>query len=523
MLNMASYSTGGHLTIGGYATGKQESAGWISLGDTSLWDGNILSHSQEAFDNGAYIGGADGKETPDTYIPIVSFTAGGENINVGWYANLYPDATPEITQLGFALSTDGTPATAYKTTLWTPPLQMIEGEEYCYMYLYNGPNGKLNLGFGMHEVNEPPCTLADALTGIVEHGNLMATNYSLPITKSDGSDITEDDEEFSPDSSTPAWGEGNYDNDSDAIPVPNLPTLGAHNCGFLTVYNPSLSELQNFANFVWSRDVFDTIKKFIASPMELIVSLSVVPIEPIAGSQQTIKIGGISTEVGSTMIANQYMNVNCGTLNIREYFGSALDYGYTRISIFLPYIGVREIKADEVMGGAVNVQYNIDLVSGSCVAFISCFRQGLGAVLYSFEGNLATQIPIMSRDFSSIYTALARGVVDTALSGGSGVIGSGLQSAISVMSSRPTVSRAGNFSSNAGLLGIARPYVIIERPIQSDPKDSRKFYGRPSNITTTLGSLHGYTEVEEVFLDGLTCTDEERELVRQALEEGTIF
>lgn len=519
---MASYDIGGHLSVGGVATGKQEAGGWINLGDATLWNGNILSHSQEAFDAGAYIGGVDGKEAPDAYIPITTIQKGGESIVLAWYATLYADATPEITMLHFTLSTDGTPATQFLHVTFTPPVQMIEGAEYSYMYLFNNPVKKLFMGFGMHEVNEPPCTLGEAIEGIAEHGNLMASTFMMPLRDSQGNAITEDDEEYAPDSSTPSMGGGDYDNDSDIIPVPALPTLGAYNSGLLSVYNPSLSELRNFANFLWSSDVFDTIKKFIASPMELIVSLSIVPVEPPAGESATIKIGGISTDVGSTLIANQYMNVNCGTLNIKEYFGSALDYGYTRISVYLPFIGVREVKASEVMSGAINIQYNIDLVSGSCVAFIVCARQGLNAVLYSFEGNIASQIPIMSRDFSGIYTALARGVVDSTLKG-TGIIGSAYQSAMSVMSNSPTTARAGNFSANAGLLGIHRPYVIIERPIQSDPTDSNKFYGRPSNITATLGTLTGYTEVEEVFLDGLACTDEERELVRSALEEGTIF
>lgn len=521
---MASYDIGGHLSAGGFATGLEELGGWVSLGDATMWTGNILSHSQECLDNGAYIGYTDHRTFPENIIPLAEFPLTNETVHLGWIGDLYDDETPEIMQLGFVLSKDGTWDTQYSIILWAPPMEMKEGAEYCYMamYLYSDPNNNiLSMYFGMRNAWDASdvYTMADA----IEHmPDKLAPCFSMAIEDSQGNKLSEDDLQFEPDSSTPSMGGGDYDNDSDVIPVPALPTLGAYNSGLLSVYNPSLSELHNFANFLWSNDVFDTIKKFIASPMELIVSLSIVPVDPPAGESATIKIGGISTGIGSTLIANQYINVNCGTLNIKEYFGSALDYGYTRISVYLPFIGVREVKASEVMSGAINIQYNIDLVSGSCVAFIVCARQGLNAVLYSFEGNIASQIPIMSRDFSGIYTALARGVVDSTLKG-TGIIGSAYQSAMSVMSNSPTTARAGNFSANAGLLGVHRPYVIIERPIQSDPADSNKFYGRPSNITATLGTLTGYTEVEEVFLDGLACTDEERELVRSALEEGTIF
>lgn len=522
---MASYSIGGHLSAGGFATGTQEASGWISLGDaTTMWSGNILSHSQDCLDADAYTGYTDHRTFPANIIPLAEFPLANGVVHLGWYGDLYDDATPEIMSVGFVLSEDGTWDTQYSVSTFSVPTQVKEGAEYCYMAMYMNPNNELGMYFGMRNAwdGSDIYTYSEALEHMANDASSIAPVFTFPIVDANGNNLTDQDLQFEPDSSTPAWGNGNYDNDSDSIPVPALPTLGAHNCGLLTIYNPSLSELNAFSNFLWSNDVFDLVKKFIASPMELIVSLSVVPVEPVAGSTQTIKIGGISTNVGSTMIGNQYMNFNCGTLNIHEYFGSALDYGYTRVSVYLPFVGVREIKADECMGGALNVQYNIDLATGDCVAFISCFRNGLASVLYSFEGNMASQIPLMSKDFSTIYTSIARGTVG-AITSKSGVVGSALQSAISVMSNRPNVERAGSFSANAGLLGIHTPYVIIERPIQSDPADSKKFYGRPSNITAVLGNLKGYTEVEEVFLDGLTCTDKEKEMVRTALEEGTIF
>lgn len=518
---MASYDIGGEYVIGDYNVGFQEglTSRYTSLGRPWYIGGSPIYSSRGQLipylrTQNAYIEGE--MTVPERYDELF--------VTNGVHCGVYADITNQV--IVYAFSTDGTPDTVYYTTSNSISDYADDGELNFHTFLAKS-NRNVYYTLGAYSQD-----LGVNLTWSLCNSNLSAPNQGfiltneLPIPKQGGGSITIDDLPKEPTISQPGGGDGDYDNNSDVIPFPSLPTLGAHNCGLLAVYNPTIGELQNFSAFLWSRDVFDTIKKFIASPMELIVSLAIVPVTPTVGDTSTIKIGGIDTEVSSTLIGNQYMAFDCGTLNINEYYGSALDYGqYTKISIFLPYIGVRELKTDEVMDGSVTVRYNIDLVSGACVAFVRCQRHGLNAVLYSFEGNIATQIPISSRDFSTVYSAMLRGVVDTAISTGGGVgqsFEAGLQSALSVMASKPTMTRSGSISSSAGLLGIHTPYVIIERPIQSVPLNSRSYYGAPSNITARLGDLRGYTECETEILD-IPCTDAELEMIREKLTTGIIL
>ena len=327
----------------------------------------------------------------------------------------------------------------------------------------------------------------------------------------------------SPDSSSTGGGGGSYDLSSDTIDFPDLPSLSASNSGLIALYNPSISELMALSDWLWSKSLLDTLEKMYAQPMDLIVSLNIVPVAPTHfDGVQAIKIGGVDTDVSAQKLSSQYEIFDCGYIDIPEYYGSAMDYGqYTRVSLYLPYCNVVELKTDEIMGGRVHVKYYIDMFNGSCVAMVKCTRQNLNSVLYSFEGNVAVNLPVTSTDFSNMYNAIIKGGVN-AIQSGSPISGA-VDTAINVMFSKPNVQRSGTVSSSGGLLGLKKPYLIIERAIQSLPSNYAQNYGYPSNITDYLYNLNGYTEIESVITNNLRCTQVEQDEIINLLKEGVII
>lgn len=334
--------------------------------------------------------------------------------------------------------------------------------------------------------------------------------------------VSIDDLPKNPSHSGSGGGGGTFDIQSDTIAFSTLPTISATASGLMALYCPTEAEIKTFSDWLWSNDVFTTLQKFVASPMDLIISLSIFPLTPdITAGGDTVKIGGIATGATMARLTNQYKTFDCGSINIAEFYGSALDYGqYTKLSIYLPYIGVRELKTDELMGGTISVKYNVDFLTGACVAEIQCVRQNLNAVLYSFEGNMSAQIPLTAKDFSTVYAAILRGVVDGQVSTGNPVQGAAVSSAMSIMAAKPQISRAGSISGNGGHLGLHTPYLILERAIQSLPDNAGMYYGYPSNITAQLSSLSGYTEVEYIVETNIHCTDEELSEIEELLKEG---
>ena len=343
--------------------------------------------------------------------------------------------------------------------------------------------------------------------------------------------------EFDPDAiSYAGGGTGKFDNASDSIGVPSLPTLSAVSAGFVSMYSPTLNQLNQLASFLWTDNLFDpdNFKKLFTDPMECIIGLTIVPVDPPSAGSMSVKVGYIDTGISMARLSTQYAEVNCGTLQANEFWGSALDYSpFTKIHIYLPYVGMREVNADDIMGKSVGVVYHIDLLSGACTAFVTAG----GSVLYQFNGQCSINIPLAASNFTEmIHSAIsAIGSVAMTASGagaassavGAAAVGTaasmGAAAANSAIGSKPTFSHSGQMGGSGGMLAVQTPYIIIERPRQCVADDVNKFVGFPSNITYRLYDLEGYTVVDNIHLDGFSCTDNEAAEILSLLKGGVIL
>ena len=323
--------------------------------------------------------------------------------------------------------------------------------------------------------------------------------------------------------------DGNNDNSTDVIDVPNLPTISASSCGLVDMYKLTLTQTKQLADFLWSNftEFSENIKKIFSEPMDAIISLSLSPINPDTGAETEIKIANINSGVNGKRILNQYVTLDCGSINIPLYWGSALDYSpYTKATIYLPLIGNQVINIDDIMGKTVSVKYNIDLLTGSCVAFIICDN----SVMYSYSGNVISQLPLSGKNALDIYKALITSVVNTGLAIGTGGASIGAQSiatlsasGMNVLGSKESVQRGGQITSTSGMLGVKYPIITILRAEQSRPKEFKSFKGYPSNLYARISELSGYTEIEYIHLDGIIALDSEKEELERLLKSGVIF
>lgn len=385
-------------------------------------------------------------------------------------------------------------------------------------------------------------------------------------------------------------GGGNFDDNSDPIEDSSLPTISASNTGFTRIYNPTLAQVQALAQYLWTDEsviqtIWNHIKQYFEDPMQAIIGFNLVPCVVPNGGTTTFKLMYIDTGVPMTAAANQFVDVDCGTLTLEKYYGSALDYSpYTKVSCFLPYIGTVQLNTDEVMDTTLRIKYRIDICSGSCVAKILVNDN----VLYQYSGHCAIPIPFSAADFSSYVSAaiavakLAIGgaaggaigaleslakdpsqqtnqvvtttqVTDTArnpatgrqitmgtrttvetrespadqsstMASFSGLTPSNITNTVGqIMGSKPHVEHSGSFSGNTGYLGVRRPFLIIERPNMCMPAQYQQFNGFPSMITETLSNLKGFTKVQQVQLTGMSATNPEQAEILEFLKSGVII
>lgn len=326
-------------------------------------------------------------------------------------------------------------------------------------------------------------------------------------------------------SSETGGGGGSFDNTSTPIDIPNLPSISAASTGFISLFNPSLSELNDLASYMWS-DLFqiDGWKKLFADPMDAILGLSIVPVAVPSGGKREVKVGNIGTGKELTLASSQFVKVDCGSIDVNEYWGAYLDYEpYTQAQIFLPYIGTRPISVDDIMGKTVRVVYHVDILTGACCCFVKCGD----SVLYTYNGQCSIPIPITGANYASV----VNGVINIAASVGSLVAtgGSSAPTAISAIATsavnqmKPQVEKSGSISGSAGVLNMQTPYLILIRPRQALPSKQNEFIGYPSLITVQLTELKGYTEVQSIHLDNIPATQEELAEIESLLKGGVIF
>lgn len=313
------------------------------------------------------------------------------------------------------------------------------------------------------------------------------------------------------------------------IPVP-LPPASVSSNKLFTVYNPSSSQLDQLGGYLWDGSLIETLKKIWQDPMDGIIGLSQVYCTPTTGGTHNIILGYLDSGVSSKVVTNQFAHIDCGSVTIPELNENATDYNpYTAIQIYLPFIGITEIDINEFMGGSIGVKYHIDVYTGSCLAEVKMIRTRdvpNGGIVYTFSGNCSQQLPLTSGDQKGLLSALigAAGVGIGIASGGA-VSAAGLalhEAGKDVTREMMHVSHSGNLSSNAGIMGQKKPYVIIERRMAYNANSYGKFYGYPANKTVFLSNFTGFCKVKAARLRS-KATEAEKKEILELCKEGIIM
>lgn len=314
--------------------------------------------------------------------------------------------------------------------------------------------------------------------------------------------------------------------DSGTTPPFTPPLLSGASNALWTIYNPSLAQVQQFGGWLWSESILDQIIRMFNSPIDAVIGFHMMYATPITGGQKEIKAGYLNSGVSAAEVTNQYITIDCGTVTVPEYYGTALDYIASQVYIFLPFIGIQALDTSVVTGSQLNVVYRIDVLTGTCLAQIKVIKRNSSAVMYAFSGNCAVQLPLTATTYTGMASALlnlgAAGL--SAMTGDIIGIGSDLGNAArGFMKNKAGVAKSGSFSANVGALGIRVPYLIIVHPTAYDAGAYNRFYGFPANRTVTLSTVSGYCRVKSIHLESIPCTDDERAIIDRELKEGIII
>lgn len=355
------------------------------------------------------------------------------------------------------------------------------------------------------------------VTGDIEQGDIDVTDDSTGEQQKTITDPATDGDKSNPNPPDTGTGDG---------PVSPIPAGSAS--ALWSVYNPTQAQLNSFGAWLWSTNFVDQLKKLFNDPMQSIIGVSKVFAPPPVSGNGTIVVGYLDSNVPSNIVGSQYSTVDCGSVSCFEYFGNVFDYDpYTKVSIYLPFIGIRQLNTAEVMRSVISVRYHVDVLSGACLAEVEVTRDGNSAALYQFAGNAAVQYPVSSGSYMGIVSGVlgvAGAVAGAVASGGALTVPMLAGSASGLMHSRATVEHSGSLSGNAGAMGGKTPYLIIVRPQTALADRFEELQGYPANKYVKLSTCSGFTVVNSVHVENIEkATTTELSMIETALKDGVII
>ena len=247
---------------------------------------------------------------------------------------------------------------------------------------------------------------------------------------------------------------------------------------FFTIYEPTNANMQKIndtifinagdSNTVNVLHYFSSYKKFYCKI-------------PVAGYKQ-LKGGRYDFGVQAPYVKEHTIVVDCGSVEITGQYQSLLDYSpFSRLTIYLPFIGFQELDDKLVVGHTLKVQYVVDVLSGRCLAQLYIDSTELKSCIAEYGGTIAA---------------------DEMFGGDSGYNYYGAYELMTTMQ-----------------LGELSCYVLIHTKIPLEG-DIVNYKGLPTNEIVKVGDVVGFIKYSSIHVDGMTATDVEKSEIENLLMSG---
>ena len=360
---------------------------------------------------------------------------------------------------------------------------------------------------------------------------------------------TEADPDLGPESEPGGYGPGDggsggsggpgptFDDTSDPFtPSPLPPGISA--LGFVNIYKCSAGSLNQLGDTLFpdvsaSTDVWTAIVALSdaiwnSKLIDYVVSVHMIPCDVPAGSDEDIKVGTRTlTGIRGAKVTSDYVEIDLGTIKIDEVFTSFVDY-QCRARLFLPFYGFVELKPEFWQSAELNIKYRFNVVDGSFIAFVYSTVTRHQSKMYSqvgqYSGCACIHCPVSGVSYASMFGGMVSNAGGMAASIATGNVGGVAASAINTaQASQGSMQMSNPYNASASIMGHRYPYMIIERPVPHFPTNYGKEKGFPLLKTKRISACSGFTQAVDIILDGIPCTDAEKEKIRSAFKTGVII
>lgn len=247
---------------------------------------------------------------------------------------------------------------------------------------------------------------------------------------------------------------------------------------FFTIYEPTNANMKkiNDAIFINAADgTTINIQQYFSSYKKFYCKI------PVAGYKQ-LKGGRYDFGEQAPYVKEHTIVVDCGSVEIPEQNQSLLDYSpFSRLTIYLPFIGFQELDDKLVVGHTLKVQYVVDVLSGRCLAQLFVDSTDLKSCFAEYGGTIAAD-EIFGTDNGYNYYG-----------------------AYELMTTMQ--------------LGELSCYVLIHTKIPLEG-DIVNYKGLPTNEIVRVGDVTGFIKYSSIHVDGMTATDSEKSEIESLLMSG---
>ena len=299
----------------------------------------------------------------------------------------------------------------------------------------------------------------------------------------------------------------------------NLPDTANNSIGVLTsTYKMTRDRLSQLGSFLWSGNIFDSFSLVNSNPIENIISCKDIPFSIGGGADKIIKLGNVDTGVNGEKVNTNFSELTIGSITIPKRYNNFLDLApYTKVTIYVPYIGFKELDVTQIMGKRITVKYAVDVITGGCISEIFCSNTRL----YEFSGQVGIDIPITASNRAQVEA----GYISNAVSSGADLItGDVLGASETMLSSAFSKYHYSSTSapSPSCVASLNRTcYIVIDRPTYDNLSVFNHTRGRMCNLSKKIGNLRGFTICDShVDLSGIAATDAEKNEIIKILSSG---
>lgn len=366
----------------------------------------------------------------------------------------------------------------------------------------------------------------------------------------------------------PGTPHGTFDDSSDIIGIDAKPSVGVTTMGFVNVYKITQGQLQQlgeklFPHFLPAEILADpaqlstpevltmmikTLYGALISPagttvqladnlgiidilmngklIDYVIDCHAIPTSISDATVEGLKVGYRQfNDLQVARATEDYVDVDCGSLNIGEYFANFLDFSNVSCNLWLPFVGFVPIDSEYWNGGTLHIVYRFNIVDGSFQAKVlatSSKSQLTESIIGQYGGVACVHYPITGLQYSNVVAGLVNGSINAISSGSVGDIGGVATSLANMAILRPDNPMSNGYNASSSFLSHRTPYLVIKRPTPQFSMQYPKEIGLPLNVTLPLSSVSGFTVIDNPILN-IDCSEEEYNEIISLLKSGVIF